>query len=131
MRRFLTALVLIPLAIIFIAFAIANRHAVTVSFNPFSSSDPSDAVSLPLFAVIILVAILGVIAGGIATWLRQSHWRRAARAHEADARQARTELAEMRVQAATTARNAAQRLPVPVSAGALAPGMRDNSGATL
>jgi uncharacterized integral membrane protein len=83
MRKFLTGLVLIPLGLIFIVFAVANRHLVTVSFDPFNSSNPAIAFTLPLFVVIILVAILGVVAGGSATWLRQRHWRRAARRHEA------------------------------------------------
>ena len=41
MRKFFTALVLIPLGLIFVVFAVANRHLVTVSFDPFNSSDPS------------------------------------------------------------------------------------------
>ncbi len=45
MRKFFTALVLIPLGLIFIVFAVANRHLVTVSFDPFNSTDPSVAVS--------------------------------------------------------------------------------------
>jgi uncharacterized integral membrane protein len=61
MRKFFTALVLIPLGLVFIVFAVANRHLVTVSFDPFNSTDPSVAVTLPLFAVIIVVAIA---AGG-------------------------------------------------------------------
>ena len=40
---------------------------------------------MPLFVVIIAVAILGVGAGGLATWFRQRRWRRAARQHEAEA----------------------------------------------
>jgi uncharacterized integral membrane protein len=100
MRKFLTGLVLIPLAVICIVFAVANRHLVTVSFDPFNSANPSLGVTLPLFVVIIAVAILGVLAGGIATWVRQRHWRRSARLHEADARQARTELADLRVRTA-------------------------------
>ncbi|MFY9953844.1 MAG: DUF1049 domain-containing protein, partial [Bradyrhizobium sp.] len=32
MRKFLTALIVIPLGLIFIVFAVANRHFVTVSF---------------------------------------------------------------------------------------------------
>ena len=64
MRKFFTALVVIPLGLIFIVFAVANRHLVTVSFDPFNSTDPSISVTLPLFVVIIAVAILGVIAGG-------------------------------------------------------------------
>src|SRR5476649_2183753 len=100
MRKFLTAMVLIPLGLVFIVFAVANRHLVTVSFDPFNSTDPAVAVTMPLFVVIIAVAILGVVAGGAATWFRQRHWRRAARQHEADARQARAQLADLRTAAA-------------------------------
>lgn len=96
MRKFFSALVLIPLGLIFLVFAIANRHLVTVSFDPFNSSDPSISVRLPLFVVIIAVAMLGVLAGGSATWFRQRRWRRAARQHEADAQAARAQLAELR-----------------------------------
>ncbi len=62
MRKFFTALIVIPLGLIFIIFAVANRHFVTVSFDPFNSTTPTVAVTLPLFVVIIAVAILGVIA---------------------------------------------------------------------
>src|ERR1700722_17359526 len=96
MRKFFSGLVLVPLGLIFVVFAVANRHLVTVSFDPFNSRDPSVAVTLPLFVVIIAVAIAGVVAGGSATWLRQRRWRRAARQHEADARQAWAQLAELR-----------------------------------
>jgi uncharacterized integral membrane protein len=132
MRKFFSALVLIPLAIVFVVFAVANRHLVTVSFDPFNSVNPSVGVSMPLFVVIILVAILGVVAGGMATWFRQGRWRRAARLHEADARQARTELADARIQAATASRNAPQRLPAPQPIGlGFGPSERDKTGATL
>ena len=86
MRKFFTALLLIPLGLIFMVFAVANRHSVTVSFDPFNSADPSIAVTLPLFVVIIVVAIAGVVAGGSATWFRQRHWRRAARRTRPSAR---------------------------------------------
>lgn len=130
MRKFLTAVVLIPLGLIFVVFAVANRHFVTVSFDPFNSTDPSIAVSLPLFVVIIAVAIAGVAAGGIATWFRQRHWRRAARQHEADARAARTQLAELRAGAAAS-RYDQHRLPAPSQGGFYGSGGRDKQGATL
>ena len=79
MRRVFTALVVIPIAVIFLIFAVANRRMVTVSFDPFNSSDPSVAVRMPLFVVIVAAAIIGVAAGGCATWFRQRHWRRSAR----------------------------------------------------
>ena len=130
MRKFLTALVLIPLGLIFIVFAVANRHLVTVSFDPFNSSDPSAGVTLPLFVVIIAVAIVGVAAGGCATWFRQRHWRRAARQHEADARQARAQLVDLRA-AVAASRGDPQRLSGPSQGGGYGPGGRDKQGATL
>jgi uncharacterized integral membrane protein len=130
MRKFFTALVLIPLGLIFITFAVANRHLVTVSFDPFNSTDPSVAVTLPLFVVIIVVAIAGVLAGGWATWFRQRHWRRAARQHEAEARQARTQLADLRANAAAS-RYDQQRLPAPAQGGRYGFAGRDKQGATL
>ena len=130
MRKFFTALVVIPLGLIFIVFAVANRHLVTVSFDPFNSVDPSVAVTLPLFVVIITVAILGVTAGGMATWFRQRHWRRAARQHEADARRARAETADLRA-ASVVSRVDQQRLPAPAQRGIYGAAGRDKQGATL
>ena len=128
MRKFFTAVVLIPLGLILVVFAVANRHLVTVSFDPFNSTDPSMAVTLPLFVVLIAVAILGVAAGGLATWFRQRHWRRAARRHEADASQARSQLAEAR---AAASRGDRQGLPGPQPGGLYGASGRDKQGATL
>lgn len=135
MRKFFTALVVIPIAVLFIVFAVANRHLVTVSFDPFNSADPSIGARLPLFVVLIVVAILGVITGGTATWIRQRHWRRAARQHEADARRARAELADLRADMAA-ARVATSRplegRPMPsLPAPGYAAGERDKAAATL
>jgi len=130
MRKFFTALVVIPLGFLFIVFAVANRHFVTVSFDPFNSTDPAIAVSMPLFAVIISVAILGVAAGGMATWFRQRRWRRAARQHEADARRARAEVTDLRA-AALASRPDAPRLPALSQLGIYGAAGRDKQGATL
>src|SRR5579871_279064 len=126
MRKFFSTLFAILLGLIFVTFAVANRHFVTVSFDPFNSANPSVAVSMPLFALIIAVAILGVIAGGCATWFGQRRWRRAARLHEADARDLRAQLADWR------ASPILQR-PAPNSSGALPETVyrRDKQGATL
>jgi uncharacterized integral membrane protein len=126
MRKFLTALVVIPLGIFFVIFAVANRHLVTVSFDPFNSVTPTVAVTLPLFVVIIAVAMLGVLAGGMATWFRQGRWRRSARQHEAEARQMRTQLADLRTQ---TVRE--QRYPALPQGGIYGSAGRDKQGATL
>jgi len=130
MRKFLNVLVVLPLGLIFIVFAVANRHFVTVSFDPFNTTEPALAVSLPLFVLIIAVAILGVVAGGLATWFGQRHWRRASRRHEADARDARAELADLRA-ASMASRGEPARLAGPSQAGFYGVAGRDKQGATL
>ena len=96
LRKIVTAIIVIPLAAVIIAFAVANRQTVTVSFDPFSSASPAYAVTLPLFAIIIAVLILGVVIGGIAAWIRQSKWRRTARRLDGDVRALHQELAAVR-----------------------------------
>jgi uncharacterized integral membrane protein len=127
MRKFFNAVVLIPLGAILVVFAVANRHMVTVSFDPFNSDDPALGFALPLFVVIIAVAILGVVAGGSATWFGQRRWRRAARQHEADARALRAQLADWRANASMP-----QRQDSGASAAVPQVGYRrDKQGATL
>jgi len=100
LRKVLTAIVVIPLLIIVVGFAVANRQAVTISFDPFSAAQPAYAVTLPLFVVIFILVTLGVIVGGIAAWLRQNSWRRAARRLDAEVRALHDEIDTMRTRAA-------------------------------
>ena len=99
-RKVLTIVVAVPLAAIIIAFAVANRQSVTVSFDPFSSADPAYAATLPLFAVVLLVLNFGVVVGGVAAWIRQGKWRRAVRQLEAESRSLRSDLDDARRRAA-------------------------------
>jgi uncharacterized integral membrane protein len=105
LHKILTAIVVIPLLIIVVGFAVAKRHAVTVSFDPFSATQPAYAVTLPLFVVIFILVILGVIVGGIATWLRQNSWRRSARRLDAQVRALHEEMRAMRTNAASDHRH--------------------------
>ena len=130
MRKFLTALIVLPLGLILVTFAVANRHFITVSFDPFISDDPSLSITLPLFLLLILTAALGVVAGGSAVWFGQRRWRRAARRNDAEARAARAELADLRAQA-RAAKPESQRLPVPSGMGLYGPVGRDKQRATL
>jgi uncharacterized integral membrane protein len=95
-RKIVTAVIVVPLALILVAFAVANRQAVTVSLDPFSAADQAYAATVPLFILIFVLVILGVIVGGIASWLRQAKWRRSARRLEADVRALHQELEILR-----------------------------------
>ena len=93
MFRFLKVLILILLAIVLLGFAFANHHEVTVSFDPFASTDSAAfSIAAPLFAVVIVAAMLGVVAGALATWVSQGRYRRASR-------QSRVEAEKWRAQA--------------------------------
>ena len=96
LRKIVAAVILIPVAIVIIAFAVANRHIVTVSLDPFSSEHPASSLTLPLFALIIVLLIVGVVIGGVAAWLRQAKWRRVARRLEREAEMLRGEVASLR-----------------------------------
>lgn len=78
-------LVLVPLCAVLIVFALANRQFVIVNFNPFAPVDQlvAPGYGVPLFVVLYLVLLIGVLLGGIATWFaqgqhrqRERHWRR-------------------------------------------------------
>src|SRR4051794_41868934 len=79
MRKFVAIAVLVPLAIVIVMFAVANREIITVSFDPFDSAHPALALKMPLFMLIFVLVAVGVVAGGIAAWLRQHKWRMRAR----------------------------------------------------
>ena len=103
LRKIVAAVILIPLAIVIIAFAVANRQMVTVSLDPFSSEHPASSLTLPLFALIIVLLIVGVVIGGVAAWLRQAKWRRVARRLEREAEELRGEVASLKRSSAIVA----------------------------
>ena len=96
LRKFVAAVILIPLAIVIVAFAVANRQLVTVSLDPFSAERPATTFTLPLFVLVIGLLIVGVVIGGAASWLRHGNLRRTARRFDRDIRELRSELASLR-----------------------------------
>jgi len=96
LRKIVSTLIVVPLAVIIIAFAVANRQSVTVSFDPFSSTSPAYAATLPLFVLIFVLLILGVLVGGAAAWIGQSKWRRSARKLDGEVRVLHQELDAIR-----------------------------------
>ncbi|MGE0563366.1 MAG: LapA family protein [Pseudolabrys sp.] len=98
LRKLVTIVVVAPLAIAIVAFAVANRQAITVSLDPFDSAHPAYSVTLPLFAIVFAILILGVVVGGVAAWLRQGSWRRSARRLDNEVRRLHEEIRGLRTQ---------------------------------
>jgi uncharacterized integral membrane protein len=97
MRKLVTLLILVPLVILFVTFAVANREIVTISLDPFDSAQPAFAFKSPLFLLIFALLAGGLVAGGLITWIKQRKWRSRARRAEQELRALRAELAERKV----------------------------------
>lgn len=78
-KRVIAFIILVPLAIVIVALAVANRAPVTVSFDPVNATDPLYATQVPLYLLMLLLVIFGVLIGGMAAWLKQGRWRRQSR----------------------------------------------------
>jgi len=97
MRTLFRLLVVLPLAIVIVLFAVANRHLVLVSFDPFPGNDiQGPQLTAPLFLLLFLAGAVGVLAGGVTVWLRQGRFRRQAREAKAEAAEARGQASDLR-----------------------------------
>ncbi|MEJ0073910.1 MAG: lipopolysaccharide assembly protein LapA domain-containing protein [Alphaproteobacteria bacterium] len=97
-RNILTALILLPIALAIVLFSVGNRAPVTIGFDPFAAEPPMFAFAMPLFLLLLLVLIAGVILGGVSAWTGQSHWRRRARRLAAELKVSRAEADKLRRQ---------------------------------
>lgn len=109
MIRFLKGLVLLPVAIVVVALAVANRDVVRLSFDPFSDI-PVFSVMLPLYVVLFVAVAVGVLLGGCGAWLGQSGTRRTSAERRREIRRLEGEAARLRTAApASDTPNAAYR----------------------
>ena len=111
MRRLIAWILLPPLSVAIILFAVANRSDVTVSFDPFAGATPALFATVPLFAVIFGSVIVGVLVGGITVSFGKLRWRLAARRAERENARLKAE-AEKRAEAEFRAAAATPALPV-------------------
>lgn len=86
LKRILTLLIAFPVAALLITLAVANRHSVDLVLDPFRPEAPVLALSLPFYVYLFGMLILGVMLGGMATWVSQARYRRQARQRGAEAR---------------------------------------------
>lgn len=106
MKTLLKWIVLAPLAAVLLVFALVNRRDVIVTFDPYGGNSPALTINAPLFVVLGVAAMIGVVIGGIATWFGQRRHRRAAR-------QARAELARLKAENDRLAAAAREKIAAP------------------
>lgn len=90
MKRFLKALVLVPLGLIVVLLSVANRGLVRVSLDPFSPDQPLASLEMPLFVALFLCVMLGVIIGGVVVWTAQGKHRKIVRQQKRELERLRT-----------------------------------------
>ena len=85
LRRIVRLFVVLPAVVVLAAIGVANSQWVRLSLDPFRPDDPALSLELPLYAWLLGALILGVVVGGLATWMTQARWRRSARRGAAEA----------------------------------------------
>ena len=86
LNRFVLVAIVVPLAIILVALAVANRNLVAFTLDPFNPGNPALTIQLPLFVLLFVAVGIGMIVGSLATWFKQGRYRKMARhrSQEAD-----------------------------------------------
>ena len=85
-RKLILALVVVPLGIVLIALAVVNRTSSVLILDPFGGAEPNLSIEAPFFLFLLGAFALGLVFGGMASWLNQGKWRRTAREEAREAR---------------------------------------------
>ena len=71
--------VVLPLGVVFVTLAVANRQEVALVLDPFRPSNPALSIPGPMYAFLFGALFIGLLLGGIASWIGQGKWRALAR----------------------------------------------------
>jgi uncharacterized integral membrane protein len=112
-NRFMLIVVFVPLAVILIALAVANRDPVAFTLDPFNPGSPALTMTLPLFIFLFLALAIGMVVGSLATWVKQGRYRKLARQRGVEAENLRQ--AVSRVPAAPQGSAPGTALPKPTA----------------
>ncbi len=91
--RNLSWIILFPLAVVLIVFAVSNRGPIAINLWPVPVS-----VEIPLFILLFAVLTIGVVWGGVATWMSGGNARKIARAKVREARSSEMEIKRLKSQ---------------------------------
>lgn len=111
MKRLTTVFILVPIGIVVIALAVANRQPILLSVPPDVNGEPLYSASLPLFAVVFISVLLGMVIGGCATWVKQGRYRKRAAEQKVEATKATFEARKQKERADALAKENAETPP--------------------
>ena len=90
-QRILSLVILVPAGLVFVTFAVVNRHMVPVDFWPLPIS-----MLLPFSFAIMLIFVIGVLWGGMVSWMSAFNSRREARENKRKSNQAEIQLRQLK-----------------------------------
>jgi len=102
MKKLVSLIIFVPIAIVLIVLSVANRHPVVFNLDPINPDQPFFAITLPFFVFLFAALLTGLVLGGMATWFTQGKHRKLAREtrreavkwqHEAEDQKTRAEQA--------------------------------------
>ncbi len=85
-RKLILALIVVPLGVILIALAVVNRAPAELILDPFGGGESGFTLHAPFFLFLLGAFAIGLVVGGVASWLNQGKWRRTAREEAREAR---------------------------------------------
>lgn len=96
-KRIVGWVVLVPFCAVLVVFALANRQIVDLSFDPLPGTGGIlPVIPMPLFLIIYIMLVLGVVLGGFATWITQGANRREKRRLKRENDQLHKEVEQLR-----------------------------------
>lgn len=112
LNRIVLIVIVIPIAVVLIALAVANRAPAALTIDPFNPGNPALTLQLPLFVMLFLALVVGMLFGSFATWLNQGRYRREARTAKHEVQALMSEISQRRA-AQPQPPPAGQTLPAP------------------
>lgn len=97
--RFIRLIFVAALALVLVAVALANRQAVVLKAFPADMGrflGGTWSLELPLFLIIFVAFALGMLSGLVWEWLREAHFRRAAKRGNAQVNRLESEMDHLR-----------------------------------
>lgn len=110
--RYVRYFILGVLALVLIMIAVANRQVVTVQLEPFGLGSPfPQPIDMPLFIVIFVSALGGLIAGFLIEWIRERKHRREVFNQQREANDLRKEVRRLADKVSKTDKDAMSPVP--------------------